>query len=359
MFPHDVDVAIIRSASCVASLFALLVSVSFLARMVCLHPVATSRYKHVINLSSCVLRQYSAVTWPRSSPRCNAVAACTPTPPNIDETGAVAIADKKEGKLSLKDMTYEELESWCIGMGEKESRAMQLWRFMYYDGQWIRGFHETIGKQNGLSKAFADRADQVSTCDAGLHLQHVHTSTDGTRKLLFSIAGEDVAQVETVLIPVVRKKVHSPNKSSVEIVFKRCCCAWLMHKSVLFAERSTRPPHLTTTRVLAACLAPIHRGRNHATHSTHTPCMQCNQVNYDGVQGKTNRVTICVSSQVGCAMGCTFCYTGRSALPLISPVATDGMSDHISGTAAQAHLGNAQPVPICHDDMHALHPHPT
>lgn len=189
----------------------LLVSFISLARMVCLHPLATNRCKTVFSISSCVLRQYSAVAWPRSSPGCNAVAAGIPTPPHIDETGAVAISDRQEAKLSLKDMTYEDLESWCIGMGEKESRAMQLWRFMYYDGQWIRGFHETIGKQNGLSKAFADRADQISTCDAGLHLQHVHTSTDGTRKLLFSIAGEDVAQVETVLIPVVRKQVNAPN----------------------------------------------------------------------------------------------------------------------------------------------------
>lgn len=31
-------------------------------------------------------------------------------------------------------------------------------------------------------------------------------------------------------------------------------------------------------------------------------------------QGAKSRVTVCVSSQVGCAMGCKFCYTGRMGL---------------------------------------------
>ena len=32
------------------------------------------------------------------------------------------------------------------------------------------------------------------------------------------------------------------------------------------------------------------------------------------MQGKRRRVTVCVSSQVGCAMGCEFCYTGKMGL---------------------------------------------
>jgi 23S rRNA (adenine2503-C2)-methyltransferase len=31
-------------------------------------------------------------------------------------------------------------------------------------------------------------------------------------------------------------------------------------------------------------------------------------------QGKKPRITVCVSSQVGCAMNCQFCYTGRMGL---------------------------------------------
>lgn len=32
------------------------------------------------------------------------------------------------------------------------------------------------------------------------------------------------------------------------------------------------------------------------------------------MQGGKNRITVCISSQVGCAMGCKFCYTGRMGL---------------------------------------------
>lgn len=31
-------------------------------------------------------------------------------------------------------------------------------------------------------------------------------------------------------------------------------------------------------------------------------------------QGSKPRITLCVSSQVGCAMNCQFCYTGRMGL---------------------------------------------
>ena len=34
---------------------------------------------------------------------------------------------------------------------------------------------------------------------------------------------------------------------------------------------------------------------------------------HDPLQGRKSRTTVCVSSQVGCAMGCTFCYTGKCA----------------------------------------------
>lgn len=31
-------------------------------------------------------------------------------------------------------------------------------------------------------------------------------------------------------------------------------------------------------------------------------------------EGRRRRVTVCVSTQVGCAMNCQFCYTGRMGL---------------------------------------------
>ena len=89
----------------------------------------------------------------------------------------------------------------------RPSRALHIWRWFYADGQWIRRFDDTVGLQNGFSKSFADKAAQVATCSGGIQLQKVITSEDGTRKLLFAIDGLQSEQIETVLIPVVRKQV--------------------------------------------------------------------------------------------------------------------------------------------------------
>ena len=40
--------------------------------------------------------------------------------------------------------------------------------------------------------------------------------------------------------------------------------------------------------------------------------------------GSRPRVTVCVSSQVGCAMNCQFCYTGRMGLRCVPYLASSG-----------------------------------
>lgn len=84
---------------------------------------------------------------------------------------------------------------------------MHIWRWLYDDGRWIRQFSDTVGLQNGFSRAFAEKAAHVANCSGGIQLQTVVTSEDGTRKLLFAIDGLQREQIETVLIPVVRKQV--------------------------------------------------------------------------------------------------------------------------------------------------------
>lgn len=138
-------------------------------------------------------------------------------------------------KTLLKNMTLPQLEDWCESIGEKRSRAMHIWRWMYYDKNWIRDFDDTADRQNGFSKAFRQRARPLASLHGGLHLQSQVRAADGTRKLIFALEGTS-GQVETVLIPVIRE------------------------------------------------------------------------------QGQKERITICVSSQVGCAMNCQFCYTGRMGL---------------------------------------------
>lgn len=147
----------------------------------------------------------------------------------------------KTGKLMLKCLTLPELEQWCESIGEDPSkRAIQIWRWMYYDRQWIHSLDDAPATTttNGFSAAFRNKVRDIATLDGGLEVVSMHVASDGTRKIIFKLTAGSGAggQVETVLIPIVREA------------------------------------------------------------------------------GTKQRVTLCVSSQVGCAMACQFCYTGRMGL---------------------------------------------
>lgn len=64
---------------------------------------------------------------------------------------------------------------------------MQLWRWLYYDHNWISTFEETVGHQNGLRQTFCDKANQLASVDGGLLLEQVVAAKDGTRKLVFKL----------------------------------------------------------------------------------------------------------------------------------------------------------------------------
>ncbi|KAF6259257.1 hypothetical protein COO60DRAFT_1270164 [Scenedesmus sp. NREL 46B-D3] len=138
----------------------------------------------------------------------------------------------------LKNLTLPELEEWCTAVGEDARRARQLWRWLYYDGNWVASLQDTLGRQNGCSQRFVAKAGQLASVDGGLLLEQVAAAKDGTTKLVFKLTeGEGAGgSVEAVLIPM------------------------------------------------------LHR------------------------RGARKHVTLCVSSQVGCAMNCQFCYTGRMGL---------------------------------------------
>jgi 23S rRNA (adenine2503-C2)-methyltransferase len=149
---------------------------------------------------------------------------------------ALPSSPEQPAKIKLKNMTRKEIEGWCASLGEENptNRALQLWRAMYADDNWIKSLEETYGRQGGFSSDFIAKASQ-STVDGGLELKQVVRSTDGTRKMAFTLAGTSQV-IETVLIPVIREA------------------------------------------------------------------------------GQRRRITLCVSSQVGCAMNCQFCFTGRMGL---------------------------------------------
>jgi hypothetical protein len=103
----------------------------------------------------------------------------------------------------LKNLTYEELEAWCVSMGEPPRRAEQIWRWMYYKHPYISSFQEAVGTQNGFSAAFAAAAGQVASLEGGLQLEEVVAAADGTTKLVLKLTeGEGRgSSVEAVLIP--------------------------------------------------------------------------------------------------------------------------------------------------------------
>ena len=146
------------------------------------------------------------------------------------------------GRLMLKNLTLPELDEWCASIGEESpsKRAMHLWRWMYYDRQWLRSLDEAPAGEvtNGFSAVFRDKLRNLATLDGGLEVVSVHSAADTTRKIIFRLTAGPAAggQVETVIIPITRES------------------------------------------------------------------------------GSKQRMTVCVSSQVGCAQNCQFCFTGRMGL---------------------------------------------
>mmetsp|Transcript_28832 Transcript_28832/g.74419 ORF Transcript_28832/g.74419 Transcript_28832/m.74419 type:complete len:452 (+) Transcript_28832:65-1420(+) len=181
----------------------------------------------------------SASVSAQSPPQTPSEALTDPLAYHNPQTGyARHVLQDEAGRVSLKNFTLPQLESWCMSIGEPIKRAVHLWRWMYADGNWIHRLSDTFGRQNGVNARFVQATEHLINTDGGLQLQGVARSRDGTRKLLFKLTGGEAkgSTIETVIIPVVREL------------------------------------------------------------------------------GQKSRLTLCVSTQVGCAMNCQFCYTGRMGL---------------------------------------------
>ncbi|KAL2613649.1 hypothetical protein R1flu_025341 [Riccia fluitans] len=138
---------------------------------------------------------------------------------------AVDVWADSEEKCVLRNLSYQNLESWVESIGYRKSQALMLWKYLYGDGKWAA----TVDEMTGLSKEFKSVVKEKAELEV-LNVVRVHEATDGTRKIVSAVDG---GTIETVVIPFAAGK-----------------------------------------------------GRN----------------------------TVCVSSQVGCAMNCQFCFTGRMGL---------------------------------------------
>ena len=100
-----------------------------------------------------------------------------------------------------------------VTAGERPQRARQLWRWLYHaEGGWPNDAEQTLQLQNGLSQQFLETMRDRMTFEGGISLQSVHTASDGTRKLLSTLADGSPSDglVETVMIPIVRRQVWPP-----------------------------------------------------------------------------------------------------------------------------------------------------
>jgi hypothetical protein len=82
------------------------------------------------------------------------------------------------------------LHQQCVAhmhAGEDPRRALQVWRWLYYDGHWVASLQDTLGQQNGFAQRFIDKAQQLASVDGGLLLEQVASAKDGTTKLVFKL----------------------------------------------------------------------------------------------------------------------------------------------------------------------------
>ncbi|KXZ48715.1 hypothetical protein GPECTOR_26g618 [Gonium pectorale] len=163
------------------------------------------------------------------------------------------------GRVGLKNLTLPELEEWCVSVGEPPKRARQLFRWLYGNKKWIRNLDQADSDAQAFGAAFKAKVAASASLAGGLQLQSVHTARDGTRKLVFALVSgegeEDAGEPQTA------------------------------------REGAPGGPPLATRGTVETVLIPM-----------------------TNRQGEKLRYTACLSTQVGCAMNCQFCYTGRMGL---------------------------------------------
>lgn len=139
-------------------------------------------------------------------------------------------------------------------MGEPPYRAKQIFHWLHQ-----RGLFDP-GAMTDLPKALRTKLQEAGL-QAPAQIEEVHRSADGARKLLLRLT--DGAAVETVLLPVTSKGA-----------------------------------------VADADAAPVEGDEEEEGDASSAPA----------ASGPAIRVTLCISTQVGCALGCVFCASGVGGL---------------------------------------------
>lgn len=164
--------------------------------------------------------------------------------------------DKSALELHPVARLPEEWEQWAIERGEPRFRAKQIFRWIHQRG--IFDPEEMTDLKKELRQALGNEG-----VEPPMQVERVLRSTDGTRKLLLRLS--DQRAVECVLIPMTRSDDADVASADLE-------------------EDDAEG-------------AGDAFGRTPARSDT-----------------PAERITLCVSTQVGCAMGCVFCASGKAGL---------------------------------------------
>jgi len=101
-------------------------------------------------------------------------------------------ADSKNPKQDIRNLSFDELVSYCESIGEKEFRATQIFEWIYKRGIW------SFDRMHTLPESLRRRLSQAF--DLGpLAIAQKQVAGDGTTKFLFDLS--DREKIETVLIP--------------------------------------------------------------------------------------------------------------------------------------------------------------
>lgn len=162
--------------------------------------------------------------------------------------------DKSALELHPVARLPEEWEQWASEHGEPRFRAKQIFRWIHQRG--IFAPEEMTDLKKELRQALGNEG-----VEPPMQVERVLRSTDGTRKLLLRLS--DQRAVECVLIPMSRSE--------------------------------------------DADVASADLDEDDSEGSPDTPALA-------RADTRAERITLCVSTQVGCAMGCVFCASGKAGL---------------------------------------------
>jgi 23S rRNA (adenine2503-C2)-methyltransferase len=155
------------------------------------------------------------------------------------------------------------LREFCAGLGERPFRAQQLMRWIHRAGV------DDFGAMTDMSKPLRERLSRQAVVAAPCVLRDT-TAADGTRKWLLDVGTGNA--IETVFIPEHDRAGLSRGPACGDATPERDVSASSDVAEVLFDDPDSR---MTFT------------GR------------------------RRYRGTLCISSQAGCALACTFCSTGH------------------------------------------------